>query len=166
MKFFKLKTKATVENIINEFQEYEEYESHSILRPFFDRFYNSRIGIHTYTQENKIWGYYETGLRGRTGELNGVKTWFYLFLNEEQGETEIKGYIIQELFTCFAIAYLIISVIVDVLRGIKMGGIIALAFITLWCTFAFSALYNTEKTLYNDILNVIKKAEWETENKL
>ena len=92
MRFIRIKTTLTMEQIDDKLSYYLEFNKHCSLNPFEDYDNSSRIGLHLYKNEKGYYGYYESGERGRHQYLQSTKNWFKLRVREKGDFREISGY--------------------------------------------------------------------------
>lgn len=92
MRFFKFKTSERKQDIIWKFNSLRAMEPHKIFT-FSDDYYENRIGLHTYINEDIIKGYYESGRINRFDSLESEKAWFYGKLIERNGICQFRGVI-------------------------------------------------------------------------
>lgn len=92
MRLFKVRSKSSMNEILERFDQFSESESHNMLTSFFETYYSSRIGIHSYIDEKKVRGYYETGKQYAGGRrLISQKNWFFLTVNKTKNGITVKG---------------------------------------------------------------------------
>lgn len=155
MRFFNVQSTDEIDNILYKFSNYYAQEKHSIFTSWFTPYYNSRIGIHTYINDNWVWGYYETGKRGTQNMLLSSKSWFYINLKTKNNKTFAKGMVIEDIFLLPA---LFSTTLIQTIRFLCFGNndCLSIAFITLiFALFFLKPTYETNKKLYDTVISVL-----------
>lgn len=115
MLLFEIKTDKSVELIRRQLRVMEEQEEHSYLLP--QEYTDPRVGLHIYTDGNRIKGYYENGERTRTGSLSCFKTWFWAKENTKDGITTVRVFVNLNLFSVLMFIMMFVGIIVGFING-------------------------------------------------
>lgn len=91
MHFFEFETALTVDEIQRRASSFFEWESHSAWNIFKD-YTSPRKGLHLYPAKNGSAGYFETGERNRTYDLQKAKAWMRAKIKEKNGKRMVYGY--------------------------------------------------------------------------
>lgn len=159
MRFFKLHSKFSTKDILDNFDKLSESESHNILTSFFENYYSSRIGIHSYIDKNRVSGYYETGKRHpRVNTLVSQKNWFFLTVNQTTNGTTIRGCIFGDIFFMCMIYLPLILVLIDFLTNYpNLYGLFEFLLVSVLCGFILYKEYKIQIKLYNQIVSLINQ---------
>lgn len=156
MRFFRILSKLNFNEILKGFNDFSELESHNIFTSLFESYNSPRIGIHSYTSENKVWGYYETGeLDGRKIGLISFKNWFFITLKKQKNRTVVRGFIIGDIYVMGGIYIPIVAMLFDFLKYQTIDK--AFYFILTVLLFGLIILkeYKNQIKLYDEILSIV-----------
>ena len=159
MRFFNIYSKLSANDILNNFEEISEFESHNILTSFFETYYSSRIGIHSYIDKNRVRGYYETGERHPIGNsLVRQKNWFFLTIKQTTKDTIVRGCIIGDIFFMCMIYATIISLLIDFsINHLNFCSLFELLLVSVLCGFILYKEYKIQMKLYQQIVSLVKE---------
>lgn len=145
MRFFEFKTSLTVDEIQRRAESYYEWEQHSSWNIFKD-YTSPRKGLHLYPSRNGFTGYYETGERNRTYDLQRAKAWVNIKIKEKNGKRIVQGY------TYFC-PLLIIGLLIGLVEIIFVKDFLAFALILIICTVLFVSKIKEE----NEMIECVKR---------
>ena len=158
MRFFNIYSKLSANDILNNFEKLSEFESHNILTSFFETYYSSRIGIHSYIDKNRVRGYYETGERyPRVNRLLSQKNWFFLTIKQTTKDTIVRGCIIGDIFFMCMIYAPVILLLIDFLTNhSNLYNLFELLLVSVFCGFILYKEYKIQMKLYQQIVSLVK----------
>ena len=157
MRFFKVHSELRMKEILDKFDKLSELESHNIFTSFFETYYSSRIGIHSYSNGNRVRGYYETGKRyARGNRLISQKNWFFLTVNETSRGTIVKGIIIGDIVIMSAICSSLLLMLINCLTNyLNINDLFELLLVASLCGLVFYEEFKTQIKLYDEIISLI-----------
>ena len=145
MRFFEFETSLTMDEIQHRAASYYEWEQHSSWNIFKD-YTSARKGLHLYPAKNGFTGYYETGERNRTYDLQRAKAWVNIKIKEKNGIRIVQGY------TYFC-PLLIIGLLIGLIEIIFVKDFLAFALILIICTVLFVSKSKEE----NEIIGCLRR---------
>ena len=145
MRSFKFETSLSFNEIQAVLSDYIEFEQHSPWNIFKD--YNSpRRGLHLYSKEYGFTGYYETGERNRTYDLQRAKAWVNVKIKEKNGKRIIEGY-------TYYSPFLVIGLLIGLLELIFVQDFLAFIILITVCGVLLFSKFKEE----NELIEHLKK---------
>lgn len=128
---------------------YYEWEQHSSWN-IFKNYTSPRRGLHLYPTKNGFQGYYETGERNRTDELQRAKAWVSIKIKEKNGERIISGY----TYFCPILIILLLVAFVDLFTVPDMPGFL---FVSVICAILLVSKIKEEHELIACVKKILEQ---------
>lgn len=156
---FLFKSSDEIDNILYRFSVYRAEEEHNIFTSWFTPYYDSGVGIHTYTK-NRLWGYYENGLATHSSlQLLRSKSWFFIKIKETNEGKVIKELIVGDIYLILGIYLVLFSQLLNIILNHNPNSFMGLIFMLIFGFFFLRHSYNEQNKLYDDLIMLLNKLD-------